>query len=43
VSPGPTSEGEAASWVADLPLLASIAYGLLVVGHCVPLGGYLGD
>jgi uncharacterized RDD family membrane protein YckC len=37
------TEGEAANWVADLPVVASIAYGLFVVGYYVLLEGYLGQ
>ena len=36
-------EGEAANWVADLPVVASIAYGLFVVGYYVLLEGFLGQ
>jgi uncharacterized RDD family membrane protein YckC len=37
------TEGEAANWVADLPVVASIAYGLFVVGYYVLLEGFLGQ
>jgi uncharacterized RDD family membrane protein YckC len=37
------TEGEAANWVGNLPVWASIAYGLFVVGYYVLLEGYLGQ
>ena len=37
------TEGEAANWVSDLPVWASIAYGLFVIGYYVLLEGYLGQ
>jgi uncharacterized RDD family membrane protein YckC len=37
------TQGEAANWVADLPVVASIAYGLFVVGYYVLLEGFLGQ
>jgi hypothetical protein len=37
------TEGEAANWVADLPVVASMAYGLFVVGYYVLLEGFLGQ
>jgi uncharacterized RDD family membrane protein YckC len=37
------TEGEAANWVADLPVVASIGYGLFVVGYYVLLEGFLGQ
>jgi uncharacterized RDD family membrane protein YckC len=37
------TEGEAANWVSDLPVWASVAYGLFVIGYYVLLEGYLGQ
>lgn len=37
------TEGEAANWVANLPVAASIAYGLFVVGYYLLLEGLLGQ
>jgi RDD family len=37
------TEGEAANWVANLPAVANIAYGLFVVGYYVLLEGLLGQ
>jgi uncharacterized RDD family membrane protein YckC len=37
------TEGEAASWVANLPVWASVAYGLFVFAYFVLLEGYLGQ
>ncbi|HET9289979.1 MAG TPA: RDD family protein [Actinomycetes bacterium] len=36
-------EGEAANWVSNLPVWASVAYGLFVIGYYVLLEGYLGQ
>lgn len=36
-------EGEAANFVADLPAVVSIGYGLFVVGYYLVLEGYLGQ
>jgi uncharacterized RDD family membrane protein YckC len=36
------TEGEAANWVSNLPVVVSVAYGLFVVGYYVLLEGYLG-
>ena len=37
------TEGEAANWVANLPVWASVAYGLFVFAYFVLLEGYLGQ
>ena len=37
------AEGEAANLVSNLPVWASIAYGLFVIGYYVLLEGYLGQ
>ena len=37
------AEGEAANWVANLPVWATIAYGLFAIGYYVLLEGYLGQ
>ena len=37
------TEGEAANWVSNLPVWASVAYGLFVIGYYVLLEGYLGQ
>jgi hypothetical protein len=37
------TEGEAANWASNLPVWASVAYGLFVVGYYVLLEGYLGS
>jgi uncharacterized RDD family membrane protein YckC len=37
------AEGEAANWVSNLPVWASVAYGLFVVGYYILLEGYLGQ
>ena len=37
------TEGEAANFVANLPVWASVVYGLFVVGYYVLLEGYLGQ
>jgi uncharacterized RDD family membrane protein YckC len=37
------TEGEAANWVSNLPVWASVAYGLFVVGYYILLEGYLGQ
>jgi uncharacterized RDD family membrane protein YckC len=37
------TEGEAANWASNLPVWASVAYGLFVVGYYVLLEGYLGQ
>jgi uncharacterized RDD family membrane protein YckC len=37
------TQGEAANWVANLPVWVSVAYGLFVVGYYVLLEGYLGQ
>jgi uncharacterized RDD family membrane protein YckC len=37
------TQGDAANYVADLPVAISIAYGLFVVGYYVLLEGYLGQ
>jgi uncharacterized RDD family membrane protein YckC len=34
---------QAANWVANLPVWASVAYGLFVIGYYVLLEGYLGQ
>jgi uncharacterized RDD family membrane protein YckC len=40
---GLRTEGEAANWVANLPVWASVAYGVFVIGYYVLLEGYLGQ
>ena len=35
--------GEAANWVANLPVWAGVAYGVFMIGHYVLLEGYLGQ
>jgi uncharacterized RDD family membrane protein YckC len=35
--------GDAANWVANVPVLANVAYGLFVVAYYVLLEGYLGQ
>jgi uncharacterized RDD family membrane protein YckC len=35
--------GEPANWIADVPVLANIGYGLFVVAYYVLLEGYLGQ
>jgi uncharacterized RDD family membrane protein YckC len=37
------TEGEAANWVSNLPVWASVAYGLFVFAYFVLLEGYLGQ
>ena len=37
------TQGEAANWVADLPVWVSVAYGLFVIGYYLLLEGYLGQ
>jgi uncharacterized RDD family membrane protein YckC len=37
------TQGEAANWVANLPVWVSVVYGLFVVGYYVLLEGYLGQ
>jgi uncharacterized RDD family membrane protein YckC len=37
------TEGEAANWVSNLPVWASVAYGLFVLGYFVLLEGLLGQ
>jgi uncharacterized RDD family membrane protein YckC len=37
------NEGEAANWASNLPVWASVAYGLFVVGYYVLLEGWLGQ
>jgi hypothetical protein len=37
------TEGEAANWVANLPVWASVAYGLFVFAYFVLLESYLGQ
>jgi uncharacterized RDD family membrane protein YckC len=37
------TEGEAANWVSNLPVWASVAYGLFVLAYFVLLEGYLGQ
>ncbi|HET7517037.1 MAG TPA: RDD family protein [Actinomycetes bacterium] len=37
------TEGEAANFVSDLPVWASVAYGLFVIGYYILLEGYLGQ
>jgi uncharacterized RDD family membrane protein YckC len=37
------TEGEAANWVSNLPVWASVAYGLFVLAYYVLLEGYLGQ
>jgi uncharacterized RDD family membrane protein YckC len=35
------TQGDAANWVADLPIWVSVAYGLFVIGYYLLLEGYL--
>ena len=37
------TEGDAANWVANLPVWVDIAYGLFVIGYYLLLEGYLGQ
>jgi uncharacterized RDD family membrane protein YckC len=37
------TQGDAANWVADLPIWVSVAYGLFVIAYYLLLEGYLGQ